>query len=92
MEIWRQNSAVLCGPGVLLDCYMESVPQVLMESIEVISILLSHIGANIIDPDLKPGVISFICKEGGFLCSVAECRVLLFANSTSSKRDTQSSC
>ena len=70
-EIWGWNLAVLHSLSVLLDCNMELVPQILMESIEIIDILLSHIGADVIDSDLKPGMISFICKKRGYLhCGV----------------------
>src|ERR1700730_12818182 len=66
-EIWGQNSAVLHSPGVLFNCNMELLLQVVVKGSKVVRMLSSHVGANIINPDLEPGVIPFICKEWCYL-------------------------
>src|ERR1700731_4371244 len=71
MEIWRQNSAVLHSLGVLFNRDAELLLQVVVKGSKVIHMLLSCIGANIVDPDLEPGVVPFIHKERCYLgCGV----------------------
>src|ERR1700731_4655304 len=70
-EIWGRNSAVLRSLGVLFNRDAELLLQVVMKGSKVVRMLSSRIGANIVDPDLEPGVVPFICKEWCYLgCGV----------------------
>ena len=70
-EIRGRNSVVLHSLGVLFNHDVELLLQVVMKGSKVVRMLSSCVGANIIDPDLEPGVVPFICKEWCYLgCGV----------------------
>ena len=70
-EIWGQNSVVLHSPGVLFNRDAELLLQVVVTGSKVVRMLSSRVGANVVDPDLKPGVVPFIRKEWCYLgCGV----------------------
>ena len=71
MEIRGRNSAVLRSPGVLFNRDAELLLQVVVNGSKVVRMLSSHVGANVVNPDLEPGVVPFIRKEWCYLgCGV----------------------
>src|ERR1700731_921450 len=70
-EIRGRNSAVLRSLGVLFDRDAELFLQVIVKGGKVVRMLSSRVGANVVDPDLEPGVVPFIRKEWCYLgCGV----------------------
>src|SRR3984893_15267082 len=62
-EIRGRNSAVLGSPGVLFNRDAELLLQVVVKGSKVVCMLSSHVGANVIDPDLEPGGVPLILNE-----------------------------
>src|ERR1700719_1118491 len=71
VEIRGRNLAVLHSPGVLFNHDAELLLQVVVKGSKVVCMLSSRVGANIVGPDLKPGVVPCIRKEWCYLgCGV----------------------